>query len=350
MTMTMQKQPWLGSPRQECLFILAPALLPVLLILIFQNYFTSQKVNTWWWLILVLCIDVGHVYSTLFRLYWDKKTFHKYQNLLLTIPVIAFAVGFGLHYFSAALFWRVLAYVAVYHFVRQQYGFLRLYSRKEKPGKWLRWLDAVAIYSATIYPLLYWHIHATDSLAWFIKGDFIKLDLESFDPVFLILYVSILLAYVAKELYMSVRTGLFNIPKNLIIAGTYVSWYVGIVAFQGDLIFTLLNVVAHGIPYMALIWIHGEKKTKSHFRFNAKGLSIFLVTILLLAYIEELFWDVFVWNDHPELFPAAFTFITSDQPVVLSIIVSMLVLPQITHYVLDGFIWRFSKDMQARME
>jgi hypothetical protein len=332
------------------LFILAPAFLPVLLILLFQDYFTSQQVNTWWWFILVLCIDVGHVYSTLFRLYWDKRTFHRYQKLLLVIPVIAFGVGFGLHAFSPALFWRVLAYVAVYHFVRQQYGFLRLYSRKEKQNKWFSRLDATAIYSATIYPLLYWHIHATDSLAWFIKGDFITLNLKSFDPVFQLLYVTIALAYIAKELYISARATQFNIPKNLIIAGTYVSWYVGIVAFQGDLIFTLLNVVAHGIPYIALIWIHGEKKTNSHFGFNIKGLSIFLITILLLAYIEEYFWDAFVWNDHPELFPAVFTLITTDQPWVLSIIVSMLVLPQVTHYVLDGFIWRFSKDVEARME
>lgn len=348
--MTKHEQPWLGSPRQECLFILAPAFLPVLVIFLFQDYFTSQQTNTWWWLILVLCIDVAHVYSTLFRLYWDKDTFHRYQRLLVAIPVIGFAIGFGLHYFSPALFWRVLAYVAVYHFVRQQYGFLRLYSRKEKQNKWFRWLDAIAIYSATLYPLLYWHIHATDSLAWFIKGDFITLNLDSYDTVFQLLYVAIALSYVAKELYKSVRTRLFNIPKNLIVTGTYVSWYVGIVAFQGDLIFTLLNVVAHGIPYMALIWIHGEKKTKSHFRFNVNGLSIFLITILLLAYIEEFLWDVLVWNDHPELFPVVFTFITSGDPGVLSVIVSMLVLPQVTHYVLDGFIWRFSKDVQARME
>jgi hypothetical protein len=48
------------------------------------------------------------------------------------------------------------------------------------------------------------------------------------------------------------KTSYFNIPKNLIIIGTLSSWFFGIVYFNNDLVFTLLNVVSHGIPYMAL--------------------------------------------------------------------------------------------------
>jgi hypothetical protein len=288
------------------------------------------------------------VYSTLFRMYWDRKTFQKYKSLLLIIPIMAFAIGFCLHYFSVALFWRLLAYVAAYHFIRQQYGFMRLYSRKETPRRWERIVDTIAIYSATVYPLIYWHIHATDSLAWFVQGDFIALELQSYDVIFKSLYVVVMVIYVAKEALTIFRSGTLNIPKNLIMAGTCLSWYVGIVAFQGDLIFTLLNVVAHGIPYMALIWIHGEKKTKSGFTFNMKGLGIFIISILVLAYIEEFFWDIFIWNDHPTIFPALFNAL--NEPLLLSVVVSVLVLPQVTHYVLDGFIWRLSKDVQVKME
>ena len=131
--------------------------------------------------------------------------------------------------------------------------------------------------------------------------------------------------------------------------GTYVSWYVGIVAFQADLIFTLLNVVAHGVPYMALIWIHGEKKTTSKFKFNVRGVGIFIGILLLFAYIEEHLWDRIVWNDHPEIFPL-FSKLSFQNPFFLSVLVAILVLPQVTHYVLDGFIWRFAKDKQARIE
>ncbi len=62
--------------------------------------------------------------------------------------------------------------------------------------------------------------------------------------------------------------------------------------FQGDLIFTLLNVVAHGIPYMGLIWIYGEKKALKRFSFTWKGAGIFLGVLIVLAYWK--IWDAFI--------------------------------------------------------
>src|SRR5688572_6623786 len=150
--MQFNKQPWLGSPVKECIFILAPALLPVAVVFIFSDYFLTTEVSTWWWVVLVLCIDVSHVYSTLFRLYWDHSTFLKYKRALIVIPVVALTVGIVVHYYDSLVFWRVLAYIAVFHFVRQQYGFMRLYSRKELPSKWNRFVDSISVYNATIYP------------------------------------------------------------------------------------------------------------------------------------------------------------------------------------------------------
>jgi hypothetical protein len=342
-------QPWLSNPLKECIFIIAPALFPVLLVFVFNDYFVSHEVNTVWWILLVLCVDVTHVYSTLFRLYWDKQTFNTYKRTLIFIPVIAFVAGLCLHYYDSVIFWRVLAYVAVFHFVRQQYGFMRLYSRKDSPSTLNRTIDSLSIYNATIYPLLYWHLHATDQLGWFIKGDFIQLNIVEYGSIFTVIYFIVFAVYLIKEIVTISRNGWLNIPKNLIMLGTYASWYVGIVAFQADLIFTLLNVVAHGIPYMALVWIHGEKKTPSNFTFNIKGVGVFIGILLLLAYIEENLWDRIVWNDHPELFPL-FSGLSFQNPFLLSIAVAILVLPQVTHYVLDGFIWRFAKDRQARIE
>jgi len=342
-------QAWLSSPAKETWLILAPSLLPVAVVLLFQNYFIRHEVTSLWWIVLVLCIDVSHVYSTLFRLYWDRPTFHQYKHLLLTIPAVAFIAGAALHYYSAGIFWRVLAYIAVFHFVRQQYGFMRLYSRKERSTKLIRFIDTLAIYNATLYPLLYWHLHLTQELSWFVKGDFIALNGLAIDPMLTGIFILIIAIYSIKEGIVSYRNGVFNIPKNMIMIGTYLSWYVGIVMFHGDLVFTLLNVVAHGIPYMGLIWIHGEKKANTTFSFGIKGIAVFAFVLILLAYTEETLWDIFVWKDHTDIFPFFAQWAPLENPVLLSIIVPLLVLPQLTHYVLDGFIWRFSKDNHARI-
>lgn len=343
-------QPWLADPVKESILILAPAFVPVAIVVLFQNYFMQhQEVSTVWWVVLVLCIDVSHVYSTLFRLYWDKPTFSKYKKMLVIIPLVSFGVGFMLHLYDASIFWRILAYVAVFHFVRQQYGFMRLYSRKENNSDAVRILDGAAIYTATLYPLLYWHLHLTGSLSWFVSGDFISIPLYGWDTTLKALYIFVIVAYTVKELWQIYQRRNFNIPKNLIIAGTYLSWYVGIVMFEGDLIFTLLNVVAHGIPYMGLIWIYGEQKAKTTFSFTWRGVAIFTGVLLTLAYAEETIWDVLVWRDHVSIFPFLTSWTPLENPVLLSILVPLLVLPQITHYVLDGFIWRFSKDRTAQL-
>jgi hypothetical protein len=322
--------------------------LPVAAVFLFQDYFTTSDVSTVWWIVLVLCIDVSHVYSTLFRFYWDRELFRTHRISLLIIPSVAFPIAALLHFYDPMLFWRILAYVAVFHFVRQQYGFMRIYARNDPRDRVFRFLDNAAIYSATLYPVFYWHLHLTESLSWFVKGDFMPIQIPSLDSVLLGSYLLILAAYITKEFFVSIRRQQFNVPKNLIVGGTYASWYVGIVTFQGDLIFTLLNVVSHGIPYMALVWLYGEKKTSARFSFTFKGVCVFVGMLLLLAYLEEAIWDRMVWNDHPEIFPQIFDGQAIQNPLMLSLIVAILVLPQITHYVIDGFIWKQSKSGPSR--
>lgn len=341
--MNLKNQPWLSSARIDSLFILFPAILPLIIITLFPGYFDRQtSVTSVWWVILVLNIDVAHVYSTLFRFYWDKDAFRQYKTHLIVIPVVAFILGTVLHYIDGMLFWRILAYVAVFHFVRQQFGFMRLYSRKDSYNKFERIIDSTAIYSATLYPLVYWHMYYIDQFNWFVKGDFVSIP-DTLAPVFTILYVAIAMLYVAKEVITSIKYGRFNVPKNALLAGTYISWYVGIILFKGDLIFTMLNVIAHGIPYMTLVYIYGEKKNKEAFKFPWRSVAVFVVTISALAYFEEGLWDAFVWGDHPDVFPLTGNIHASTAPW-MSIIVPLLALPQITHYVLDGFIWKVSKE------
>lgn len=341
---------WLTNPRKELSLIMAPLFVPVIVVFVFRDYFESHtEVTSLWWLLLVLLIDVSHVYSTVFRFYWEKATFHKYKSLLVIIPVSAFAVGVAVHLYDSFLFWRLLAYAALYHFIRQQYGFLRLYARQQNQTKIQKWIDGTAIYAATIYPVLYWHLHLTQALSWFVPHDFISIQFPYADQVILSLYVVIIFVYISKEVYLSYRTRDFNVPKNCLVVGTMLSWYVGIVVFNGDLTFTFLNVVAHGIPYMGLVWMYGEKKATPTFSFGIKGVLIFVGVVMALSYFEESLWDIFVWKDHPSIFPFLTQLNPVHEPVVLSLLVPLLVLPQITHYVLDGFIWRFSKDANARL-
>ncbi|MFT3825060.1 MAG: hypothetical protein QM731_14145 [Chitinophagaceae bacterium] len=350
----MKKQPWIDNALLDGAFIIAPPFLSLLVILLFPGIFhNEQGISTWWWVVLILCIDVAHVYSTLYRTYFDKETFRQQKNVLIVIPAVALLFAVIVYALSPVVFWRILAYLAVYHFVRQQYGFMRIYSRKEAFSKWNRFIDKVAIYYATFYPILYWHLHAPRNFNWFVEGDFLYFQAPLLDGIATWLYYLVIAVYLVKEVILVSRQHVFNLPRNLVIAGTFLSWYFGIVYFNGDLAFTLLNVVSHGIPYMALIWIHGRKKATtvqqqsygkllSRF-FTRYGVLLFIVSLVLFAYVEEGLWDAWVWKEHDTVFPifAAINFEPGKE--LMAIIVPLLALPQITHYIIDGYIWKVSR-------
>lgn len=347
----MQSQPWLGKPSTDILFILLPPFVCLVIIALFPGLFqNAEGISDASWVILILLIDVAHVYSTLYRTYFDPVAFKKQRTILLAIPVIGFVIGVILYSIGPGLFWRLLAYTAVFHFIRQQYGFMRLYSRKEQKNNFSSLIDTMTIYYATIYPLLYWHFKGPRNFNWFVENDFIYFRADTLLLLLKVFYFSLMTTWLVKEIIQWIKLKQINLPKLLVVSGTAFSWYGGIVYFNGDLAFTLLNVVSHGIPYMALIWIYGKKNyaaTQSKFLrvvFSKYGLLIFLGLLFLFAFIEEGLWDFTVWKEHGSLFGVTgFTAPELDK-TILAFIVPLLALPQITHYILDGFIWRIKRD------
>lgn len=349
----MKKQPWFGNPITESLFILLPPFFCLLIILLFPGAFqNTPEMTLTGWVILVLLIDVGHVYTTLYRTYFDRQALRKQRNILLMIPFVAFVAGVLVYSVSSTWFWRILAYVAVFHFIRQQYGFMRLYSRKEPKKSFSAQLDKIVIYMAGLYPVLYWHLKGPRNFNWFIENDFYYLPSASILNILTGTYFIILAIYLLYQIYIVIKDRYFNIPKTAIITGTLASWYFGIVYFNGDMAFTLLNVVSHGIPYMALVWLHGKKKQPAidkqnrflQIVFSRNGIWLFLLIIFLFAFIEESLWDITVWKEHKSIFGTAGLPNITLNDKLLSLIVPLLSLPQVTHYILDGFIWKINKD------
>jgi hypothetical protein len=343
-----RKQPWIGTPAFDSVFILLPPFIALAAVILLPEEMRSgPAIPLAGWVILVLLIDVSHVYSTLFRTYFDRGRFSQQKTLFQVVPVVCYFAGVVLYSIDDMLFWRALAYLAVFHFIRQQYGFMRLYARYESQSRFGRRLDAVTIYAATLYPIIYWHCSPGRNFTWFMEGDFVGVDSGPAALIATGIYAAILALYIIKESGLVYRQRKFNILRNGIIAGTVLSWYFGIVYFNGDLAFTLLNVVSHGIPYMALVWIMARKsapqdpaKSFSRVLLRNYGIVVFVGIMAGLAYLEEGLWDGFVWQEHGAVFPGFDRLPPLRGKETLALIVPLLSLPQSVHYVLDGFIWR----------
>lgn len=351
-----QIQPWLHTPFVDSVFILAPAFIASLLALLFRDTFNRwDEIPPWAWLSLVLCVDVAHVYATLFRTYWHPSGYKKHRTLLLSAPLLVWITGTLLYVTDAMLFWRVLAYLAVFHFIRQQYGFVRLYSRGELQQDFLgipsARIDQFLVYATTLFPVICWHTQLPRRFHWFIDGDFISGTPELIAISSGFVYLVAIFLFVAKEIQQWRTNRRFNWPKSGVIAGTACSWFIGIVAFDNDMAFTLTNVVSHGVPYMALVWIYNQRDRMKQQTEAASSLQTiswmpvtFLASLLLLAFVEEGLWDGLVWREHSGIFSLFQSLPAIHQHALLALLVPLLTVPQATHYLLDGFIWKTRTD------
>lgn len=347
------KQIWIKSAWFDSTFFLGPMVFPLLLLLTFPDFFQTQsyEITTVSWVSLVLFVDVAHVYSTIYRTYLNKVAWQRYSVPFKLVPVVCLFSGILLYSISSLVFWRFMAYLAVFHFIRQQYGFMRIYSVKPNPKTWMNITDKLIIYGVTLLPILIWHAQGPKQFNWFTDDDFIYFKSSFLFYLLQVIYGLLLLFYVILLLYQALHFRYFNLPKTILIMGTALSWYFGIVYYNGDLAFTMLNVLAHGIPYMALIWV-SEKKNTVHLKptflkhfFKTYGIVLFFGLLVLLAYLEEGLWDAIIWREHPTVFQPFYVLKQLNNEKALTFLVPLLSLPQTVHYILDGFIWKRDKTL-----
>ncbi len=322
---------WLFSPRGDLGLLIGPAVAATAVALWLP---VGTAVSPAAWLALVVGVDVAHVYASLHRTYLHPLERRRRARLLIGAPLAALGGASALCLVSTGLFWRVLAYVAVWHFIKQQVGFAALY--RVRAGLPTRSraarLERAALWALCLGPVVWWHAHLPRRFAWFVEGDFVAgLPGWAGDAALAIAGV-VVLAHVAVRL----RSGEPPGGRDLWVATTGGVWVGGIVLTDSDLGFTATNVVLHGVPYMALVaWVGSrEGSAPRGGSWIAAGIG-FVVPLLALALLEEGAWDALVWHDHEALFGA-----WGPPAWLAALAVPVLAVPQITHYLLDGAIWK----------
>lgn len=347
----MMRGRWLVSPLFDAALFIGPAVLSLVVIALSPaELIQREDLSPLVWLLLIPLVDVSHVYASLYRTYLDPAELRRRPALYAAVPALVFTAGVLLYATDALWFWRVLAYLAAWHFVRQQYGFLALYKRRagESSAVEARF-DAAVLYLTMLYPLAYWHTHLPRRFVWFVDGDFLPVRAPEIASLLGWLTVAALAAFLAKEVREAVGGRAPSLGKSLVILSTAATWTTGIVLFDSDYAFTVTNVLAHGIPYVALVWAFGRRRVRDgaipkrtwlarlH---DPRAVLAFLGVLAVLAILEEGLWDVLVWGDHPSIFGGRnHAPLLLDSPA-LPFAIALLALPQATHYVLDGFIWR----------
>ncbi len=339
MSEKLSQSNWLFSRNIDLTVFLGSAIFSILLLFIgSQIGVLHDETPDWTWLTTILLIDVAHVWATSFRVYFDIDEVKRRPFLYLATPFFGYIFGVALYSESSGLFWRVLATIAVFHFVRQQFGWVSLYRRKlNETNKTTYWIDTITIYLATIYPIAFWMTNLPRNFEWFVQNDFIGLPVIV-EKILFPIYVLSLAIYAIKTIYLFATERFLNVGKDIVVATTAICWYLGIVAFNSDYAFTVTNVIIHGVPYFAIVYFYAKSRRETANRFYATlsgNWFFFLATLWALAYVEELFWNRGIWHEKSWLFGEDWEFGNLKM-----FIVPLLALPQLTHYFLDGFVWR----------
>ncbi|MCU0677457.1 MAG: hypothetical protein MUE69_32290, partial [Myxococcota bacterium] len=164
---------------------------------------------------------------------------------------------------DGAYFWTALAYLAVFHFVRQQVGWVRLYARREGASELDLRLDVLTTYAVTVWPIVWWHAHLPRAFAWLIEGDFVTGLSASVAEATFPVYVGLIALWTLRQAWRFRSRETSNSPANpssnassrpspgklLVVATTTTTWLVGIVLLDGDFAFTVTNVIVHAVPY-----------------------------------------------------------------------------------------------------
>lgn len=343
---------WLFGRNADILVLFLPVWACWAISFALPEHLLMADIPLWVWVTVVIGIDVSHVWSSIHRTYLDKEEFNNHRRLFITAPILSFAVSFGVAAISIDLFWRCLAYVAVYHFVKQQYGFMRIYKARSQDFHAKRLSDNFIIYLSMLYPIFYWHLQPDLAFAWFVEGDFLQIPDWGINRLIVKqvgnwIYFGLLALWLIEEVALSRKeANSFPIGKTLWVLTTAGNWYLGIVYFNSDLVFTITNVVAHGVPYLALIVFYQTKKktlltSKSSTQQFLRITSVIVLSVLLLALAEEYLWDLLVYRENEGFFGVLFAYPEKMPSLTLQLIaIGVLAVPQVTHYILDGFIWK----------
>lgn len=266
-------------------------------------------------------------YAPLARL----RNINRISNAKIVLTILAIGAG-GLvfFHFMRTQFYIVLAYIALTHILRQQYGWIMVSRRKAGEPDKTRIIDVIETWNIFLFPILYWH----GGFSQIAKRYFAPDDLAIQFPSQLIFPLHVLHwlihAWYFSEIWR--KPEMRNPAKISILAMSWLWLYGSIVIFQNSTVFWVCLLIVHGAPY--IVYTHLRNPNFRPLRFGHKALPIWFLFVLQI-FILGLCWRMI-----------GLTALKFDQQ---SDWVFLIWWPLLCHYAFDKFIWTAKVDRPAQI-
>jgi len=207
-----------------------------------------------------ILIDAPHVFGTFSRTYFDSTERHTRKRLLwgslifFAIGPIMVLAGAGLIFFFFAALW------AYYHLVKQHYGFMVLYKKKNNDLAPVdNALDRLLLLFAFNYPFVAFIAGDAEAMARVPAA--LQSGVNGLATFLLAGTVVLGVAWVGRQVQRAIIGEPLDVPKYLLLAAAIpMHWIVLLTPMpHKPIAIVAILTIYHNLQYHRLIWFHNQK-------------------------------------------------------------------------------------------
>jgi hypothetical protein len=352
---------WIINAREDLIWFIGSVASSYLLLILYITGVLPLIPMVAGWAIL---IDAPHVFGTFSRTYFDKSEWKTRKRLMLgslgffIIGPAMVLLGAGFTFFFIAALW------AYYHLVKQHYGFMVLYKKKNNDLAPIdNALDRLPLMFAFNYPFV--AFIANDPTAMARVPAFLRGGVNVVAMLLLIGTIVLAIGWFVRQVQRAWLRQPLNVPKYLLLAAAIPMHWVALFTPMPAKPIALVAILTiyHNLQYHRLIWFHNQKYARSAGSWPANHAQdagdpqtrmpalrygpAALISRRLIYYIG--FGILFgIIYQGPRQYLGYLNLHTGDSPAALSTPIQLGIAVlwgyAFIHYYLDSKIWRVRRD------
>jgi uncharacterized membrane protein len=317
-----------------------------------------------------ILIDAPHVFGTLSRTYFDASEWKTRKRLMLgsllffVVGPLMVVLGQGFTFFFLAALW------AYYHLVKQHYGFMVLYKKKNNDLAPVdNALDRWLLLFAFNYPFV--AFIANDPSAMARVPPLLRSGVNTVTMLLLAGTIVVSGFWLMRQLQRAWLRESLNLPKYLLLAAAIPMHWIALLTPMPNKPIALVAIltVYHNLQYHRLIWFHNQKYMErghpvrtlrgssptvregsvDHVALKEKYGPAAFISRRLLYYIAFGILFGLLYQGPRQLLgyfglKASHGEVTAQLPVPIQLGVAVLWGVAFIHYYLDSKIWRVRRD------
>ncbi|HYX28799.1 MAG TPA: hypothetical protein VE863_09540 [Pyrinomonadaceae bacterium] len=345
---------WIINAREDLIWFIGSVASSYLLLMLYVTGILPLIPMVAGWAIL---IDAPHVFGTFSRTYFDKSEWKTRKRLMLG-SLLFFVVGPTMVLLGAGLsFFFVAALWAYYHLVKQHYGFMVLYKKKNNDLAPIdNALDRLLLMFAFNCPFV--AFIANDTAAMARVPIVLRGGVKAVALILLIGTIVLGIGWLIRQVQRMILRQPLNIPKYLLLAAAIPMHWIALLTPMPAKPIALVAILTiyHNLQYHRLIWFHNQKYGAQDARAPQAGMPALrygpaaFISRRLIYYLA--FGILFgVIYQGPRQYLGYLNLHTGDSPAALTRSVQLGIAflwgYAFIHYYLDSKIWRVRRDPAA---